>query len=93
MTDVMRLEDVMALRGAQLTAELEALDMARLHHRAEALELVAAAQRADKAARASLDDAVAEARALGATWQQIGDAAGMTRQSAWRRWELGESDE
>jgi hypothetical protein len=33
----------------------------------------------------SLNRWVARARALGATWQQVGDALGMTRQSAWER--------
>lgn len=33
-----------------------------------------------------LDEAVAAARAAGATWEHIGEAAGMTRQSAHERW-------
>ncbi len=33
-----------------------------------------------------LDDAVAAARAAGATWGLIGEAAGMTRQAAHERW-------
>jgi ClpX C4-type zinc finger len=33
----------------------------------------------------SLSRWVGRARALGATWQQVGDALGMTRQSAWER--------
>lgn len=33
----------------------------------------------------SLNRWVGRARALGATWQQVGDALGMTRQSAWER--------
>ena len=40
-----------------------------------------------------LDEAVAVARAAGATWGQIGAAAGMTRQSAHQRWgHLSEPD-
>lgn len=37
-------------------------------------------------AQARLDAAVREARAAGASWAEIGDAAGMTRQSAHERW-------
>jgi hypothetical protein len=42
----------------------------------------AAARKADDA----LDDAVRRARQAGATWEAIGDAAGMTRQAAHGRW-------
>lgn len=38
------------------------------------------------AARRRLDDAVAVARAGGASWTEIGQATGMTRQSAHERW-------
>lgn len=41
-------------------------------------------------AQARLDTAVRRARASGASWAQIGDAAGMTRQSAHERWAGGE---
>ena len=44
-----------------------------------------AAQRLDAAA-AELDTAVAAARKSGATWADVGRAAGMTRQSANERW-------
>jgi uncharacterized NAD(P)/FAD-binding protein YdhS len=30
--------------------------------------------------------AVAQARKLGLSWEDIGDQVGMTRQSAWQRW-------
>lgn len=36
--------------------------------------------------REALDQAVAEARAAGASWTEVGKAAGMTRQSAQERW-------
>lgn len=37
-------------------------------------------------AEARLDDAVARARAAGRSWADVGEAAGMTRQSAHERW-------
>jgi hypothetical protein len=71
---------------AELIAEGARLDFALLQHRDEALADVK--KRTATAAEEGrlLDLAVAEARGLDATWQQIADAAGMTRQSAWRRW-------
>jgi hypothetical protein len=44
----------------------------------------AAAEHQD--ARAKLDQAVNAARAAGASWTEIGRAAGMTRQNARQRW-------
>lgn len=70
----------------QIAGMSDRLDMAVLEHRTSALEHVARCYAADTAAGKQLDDAIAEARGLGATWQQIGDAVGMTRQSAWKRW-------
>jgi hypothetical protein len=49
----------------------------------ESLEEAAARQ---AAATRALDDAVRVARATGATWAQIGQVVGMTRQSASERW-------
>lgn len=71
---------------AELLERIERLDMAELAHRADALQEVEKATAEDAAAGKALDEAVAIARGLGATWEQIGAAAGMTRQSAWRRW-------
>lgn len=71
---------------AELRQASEQLDMALLAYRAEALQRITAATSAAAAAAADLDAAVAEARGMDVTWQQIADAAGMTRQSAWRRW-------
>lgn len=71
---------------AQLLDQLERLDMAQLEHRASALENVTRYTGAAAETARQLDAAVAEARGLGATWEQVGAAAGMTRQSAWRRW-------
>lgn len=39
-----------------------------------------------RAATQRLEDAVLAARSAGATWAQIGDAAGVTRQAAHERW-------
>jgi hypothetical protein len=47
---------------------------------------IALAQSTIRQAQAELDDAVHDARTLGASWQQIGDAAGMSMQGAHRRW-------
>jgi hypothetical protein len=44
------------------------------------------AARAAQEARTRLDDAVAAARAAGASWAGIGEAAGISRQSAHERW-------
>lgn len=73
-------------RLTELQAERERLDLAQLEHRASALQKVAASTYEVTRVGAQLDAAVAEARGLGATWEQIAAAAGMTRQSAWRRW-------
>jgi hypothetical protein len=73
-------------RGAQLRAELDRLDTAKNAARTEALAAVQIAAAAHAGAGRRLDEAVAEARAYDATWQQIADAAGMARPSAWKRW-------
>lgn len=39
-----------------------------------------------RASESRLDEAVAAARAAGATWQQIGQSTGMSRQAAHERW-------
>jgi len=39
-----------------------------------------------RAAQQRLEDAVLAARAAGATWAQVGDATGMSRQAAHERW-------
>jgi hypothetical protein len=41
-------------------------------------------------AAAALDDAVRRARLDGATWEQVGDAADMTKQAAHGRWRPAE---
>jgi enamine deaminase RidA (YjgF/YER057c/UK114 family) len=72
--------------AAAARAELERLDLARLNLRLAALDRLRATDKATKDAAAALDGAVAEARAAGATWQQVADATGMARPSAWQRW-------
>lgn len=70
----------------QLRAELDRVEaLARLHI-ASAVDHVRASAAAVTLDTETLDQAARDARRLGATWQQIADAAGMTRQSAWRRW-------
>lgn len=54
--------------------------------RRAAVQSVAAAMDQVRERQRRLDDAVAVARAAGATWGEIGAAAGMTRQSAHERW-------
>jgi hypothetical protein len=39
-------------------------------------------------ARVMLQDAVDQARAEGASWQEVGDALGISRQAAWERFGL-----
>jgi len=51
-----------------------------------ALSAIAQARSEAAAAERRLDEAVAAARAGGASWEAIGRAAGMTRQSAHGRW-------
>ena len=73
-------------RATRLRAELDALDTAKTAARTEALTGVQLAAQAFHGAGRRLDEAVAEARAYDATWQQIADAAGMAKPSAWKRW-------
>jgi hypothetical protein len=80
--DPAALEDAAAVARA----ELERLDLARLNLRLAALDRLTATSKANKQAATDLDNAVAEARAAGATWQQIADGTGMARPSAWNRW-------
>ena len=65
-----------------------AYDLWRSEHAfgADALGEVEAAAQAAAAAKERLDVAVAIARASGETWEAIGRAAGMARQSAQGRW-------
>jgi len=76
----------LAARAASLRGQLEALDFAKAEARAEALDNVAGAAKLDRMAGAALTAAVHEARGYGATWQQIADAVGITRQTAHARW-------
>jgi len=52
----------------------------------EAVKALARACRSVREAQARLEQSVRDARAAGATWSQIGDATGMSRQSAHERW-------
>lgn len=55
-------------------------------HRAAALRLVERTHKAVVLAKANEHAAVAQARRLGCTWQDIGTATGTTRQGAHDRW-------
>lgn len=57
-----------------------------------ALNAITQARRAVTAAERDLDDAVEEARSAGESWEAIGRAAGITRQSAHSRWAPSEAD-
>jgi hypothetical protein len=74
--------------GAIVPAELEDAIHAewKAHLPHETLAGITAAAEDARKADARLDDAVAAARAAGQTWEAIGRAAGMTRQSANERW-------
>ena len=54
------------------------------------LAMLPNAEAAHVQAEASLSGWVSRARALGGTWAQIGDALGITRQSAWERFAPGD---
>lgn len=72
------------LQGHQVsTANLEELLQTI---RNESLTDVGTAAATAREGRELLDQAVASARATGASWTEIGQAAGMTRQSARERW-------
>lgn len=66
----------------QAKAEQRAAEESRLQALARVRDVGATAAET----REQLDRAVAVARGHGATWQQIADALGMQRQSAWKRW-------
>lgn len=78
--------DAMEDRGARLRAELDRLDTAKLQARTETLDAIGRRVALINEYTELLDMAVAEARAYGATWQQIGDAAGLVKSAAWERW-------
>ena len=50
------------------------------------LQVIGLAARYHRYLSAVENRAVATARASGASWQEIADAAGTTRQSAWEKW-------
>lgn len=52
----------------------------------QAFEAVAVAAAGVTQARVRLEDKIRQARALGVTWEAIGRATGMSRQSAHQRW-------
>jgi hypothetical protein len=66
----------------QAKAEARAVEEGRR----QALDRLRAIGATAMSARSQLDQAVANARGRGATWQQIADELGMQRQSAWKRW-------
>ncbi|MGW6729917.1 hypothetical protein ACWF9G_28800 [Nocardia sp. NPDC055029] len=68
-----------------LIAETAAVDLASTRRAAELLELTKLRIR-HRANVADLSAAVAAARISGATWAQIGDAVGSSRQAAFERW-------
>lgn len=77
----------------RVRAELDRLTALRMEHTVRAIDAVAGASIAWRRAVSKLDAAVADARSAGATWQQVADAVGMTRQSAWRRWSTPDDEE
>lgn len=75
-----------SLSLADALARVRDLEQEQRVGREAAVRKVADAAKADRTAGALLDQSVAEARAWGATWQQVADAAGIARQTAWKRW-------
>ncbi|WP_072713667.1 hypothetical protein [Rhodococcus rhodnii] len=87
-TDV-REHQVFDTEGGDPTVEVEDLIHAewKVHVAPlESLSAVATAAADARQSRSRLDGVVAEARALGASWADIGRAAGISRQSAHERW-------
>lgn len=79
--------------GVEESCNTEWLDHVRPH---VGIPAVRQAVEDRRAADARLDYAVAAARACGSSWAEIGDAVGMSRQSAherWRRIEPGEQSQ
>lgn len=78
------------LSPEQRTALIQLLEetvaSTREEERTSAIGRVTRAAEAANEAGDDLDAAVLDARLAGVTWEQIGRAAGMTRQSAWKRW-------
>lgn len=62
------------------------LAAAMQEHTLRAVDRIVHTARAHSTTAAELDAAVRDARSMGATWEQIGRAAGMSRQAAWKRW-------
>lgn len=60
---------------------------------AAALAAVEAAAREYEQASARLNSTVADARAAGASWAKVGEAAGFSRQGAYKRWAESNSAE
>jgi hypothetical protein len=54
-------------------------------HTAEGIDAVAAARDLSRLTEDAMREAVARARAAGATWQEVGDALGASRQAAFQR--------
>src|SRR4051812_5341694 len=54
--------------------------------KADPLEVISLAQRLHRYLEAVEKSAVKAARSGGASWQDIAEAAGTTRQSAWEKW-------
>lgn len=70
------------LHGEEVDEVLEAME--RVRERARQSVSNAAAERDVQERR--LTEAVLLARAAGISWEDIGSAAGVTRQAAWQRW-------
>jgi hypothetical protein len=69
----------------QMRSAVGRTNIARAVPGAELAHLIDAAQAVTRAER-QLADAVRAARVAGASWAQIGDAVGLTRQAAQQRW-------
>lgn len=74
------------LRVRRLRQQQEALAVQLSEHATRALSLVAAGAAAVIAAESQLRQAVEHARGAGASWTDVGKAAGLSRQGARQRW-------
>lgn len=81
-------DKVVVLYAARMTSPLQ-----RRLAQAEALRAIHEAHQQVEQAQRRLDEAVKQARAHGASWGDIAEIIGVTRQTAWHRWGRGDDSE
>jgi hypothetical protein len=79
-------ENILSIQSASEPSDIE-IDSSLAEEALHALGMIALRVRQDKYVRADLDEQVSSARAAGMSWANIGKAAGISSQSAQRRWD------